>query len=299
MVTRQHLGPIVAIERATEPDPEHLALGEALFHDRRLSGNGKLACSSCHDLTQGGVDHGALAIGLTGEPGAHNTPTVFNSALNFRQFWDGRAASLDEPGGPLLAGHEMGATWPDALAALGTGSELSSQFARSYPEGLTADSANDALSTFVSSLATPDAPFDRYLAGDARAIDPSARRGYELFTSYGCSACHQGQAVGGNMFQKLGIMSDYFANREHETTADQGRFNVTHDEVDRHVFKVPSLRNVARTAPYFHDGSISTLGDAVRVMAHYQLGRDLENADVANLVAFLESLTGVYKGRSL
>ncbi len=299
MVTHRHLGPIVAIERAAVPDPERLALGEDLFHDRRLSGSGKLACSSCHDLAQGGVDRVALAVGITGEPGATNTPTVFNSALNFRQFWDGRATSLDEPIEPQLGGHEMGSTWPHALAALRADSALSSRFARSYPQGLTAASANDALSTFVNSLATPNAPFDRYLAGDARAIDPNARRGYELFTSYGCSACHQGRAVGGNMFQKLGIVVDYFANRGHETTADQGRFNVTRDEADRHVFKVPSLRNVARTAPYFHDGSISTLDDAVRVMAHYQLGRDLENTDVAALVAFLESLTGVYQGRSL
>ena len=293
------LGPIAAIERPSSLDPARVELGRKLFEERGLSGNGKLACSGCHDLAHGGADHVALSLGVTGEPVAVNTPTVFNASLNFRQFWDGRANTLEEQiDGPLLNAHEMGSTWPGALAAVRGNSQLAKAFDASYTGGLTVENVKDALATFERSLITPDAPFDRFLAGQLGAIGNEERHGYELFTSYGCVSCHQGRGVGGNMFQKLGVMADYFADRGHETAADQGRFNVTHDEADRHVFKVPSLRNVARTAPYLHDGSIATLDEAVRVMARYQLGRDLAPSDISALVAFLNSLTGVYAGRA-
>jgi cytochrome c peroxidase len=294
------LGPIAAIERPSPLDPARVELGRKLFGDRGLSGNGKLACSGCHDLSHGGADHVALSLGVTGEPVAVNTPTVFNASLNFRQFWDGRATTLEEQiDGPLLNAHEMGSTWPAALAAVRSNRQLANAFAASYPDGVSVENVKDALATFERSLVTPDAPFDRFLGGQVGALCGEARHGYDLFTSYGCVSCHQGRGVGGNMFQKLGVMADYFADRGHETAADQGRFNVTHDEADRHVFKVPSLRNVARTAPYLHDGSLGTLDETVRVMARYQLGRDLAPGDVSALIAFLESLTGVYAGRPL
>jgi cytochrome c peroxidase len=294
------LGPIAAIEPISVLDPARVALGRQLFEDPRLSGNGKLACSGCHDLSQGGVDHRALSLGATGKPVAVNTPTVFNVALNFRQFWDGRARTLEEQiDEPLLSADEMGSSWPRTLAAVQEDPKLAAAFAKSYRDGVRVENVKDAIATFERSLSTPDAPFDRYLAGKVDAISGEAHRGYELFTDYGCSSCHQGRAVGGNMFQKLGVMADYIADRGHETVADQGRFNVTHDEADRYVFKVPSLRNVARTAPYLHDGSVATLDEAVSVMARYQLGRDLEAGEVSALVAFLKSLTGRYEGRSL
>ena len=293
------LGPIAAIQRPSPLDPARVELGRKLFEDRRLSGNGKLACSGCHDLSRGGADHVAFSLGVTGEPVAVNTPTVFNASLNFRQFWDGRATTLEEQiDGPLLNAHEMGSSWPGALATVRSDAQLASAFNASYAAGVSVESVKDALATFERSLITPDAPFDRYLTGQLSAISSEAHRGYELFTSYGCSSCHQGRGVGGNMFQKLGVMADYFADRGHETAADQGRFNVTHDEADRHVFKVPSLRNVALTSPYLHDGSVATLNETVRVMARYQLGRDLEPGDVSALVAFLNSLTGVYAGKT-
>lgn len=294
------LGPIAAIERPAALDPARVALGRRLFEERGLSGSGKLACAGCHDLSRGGADDVALSLGVTGEPVSVNTPTVFNASLNFRQFWDGRATTLEEQiDGPLLNPQEMGSTWPKALAAVRSNAGLASAFDASYPGGVSVENVKDALATFERSLVTPDAPFDRYLRGETDAISAEARQGYALFTSYGCSSCHQGRGVGGNMFQKLGVMADYFADRGHETAADLGRFNVTHQEADRHVFKVPSLRNVALTAPYLHDGSVGTLDQTVRVMARYQLGRDLEAADASALVAFLNALTGTYAGRAL
>lgn len=294
------LGPIAVIERPSALDPARVALGRKLFEERGLSGTGKLACSGCHDLSRGGTDHVPLSLGVTGDPVAVNTPTVFNASLNFRQFWDGRANTLEEQiDGPLLNAHEMGSSWPAALATIRNSPELARAFDASYAAGVSVENVKDALATFERSLVTPDAPFDRYLAGASDAISAEARHGYELFTGYGCSSCHQGRGVGGNMFQKLGVMADYFADRGHETAADLGRFNVTHEESDRHVFKVPSLRNVAATAPYLHDGSVATLDEAVRVMARYQLGRELEPGDVSALVAFLTSLTGLYSGRAL
>lgn len=294
------LGPIAVIELPSGLDPRRVALGGQLFADARLSTNGQVACSTCHQLSRGGVDGTQRSVGVTGQQLAVNTPTVFNAALNFRQFWDGRALTLEsQVDGPLLSPLEMGSSWNGVLARLGQDPELSQQFSRSYPGGLSEANVKDALATFERSLVTLDAPFDRYLAGDKSALGPTASHGYELFTSYGCAACHQGRGVGGNMFQKLGVMADYFADRGHETPADLGRFNVTHDEADRHVFKVPSLRNVARTAPYLHDGSVATLDEAVRIMARYQLGREVTRADVESLRAFLESLTGTYQGRPL
>lgn len=296
----EQLGPIAVIVRPTQLDPARVLLGEQLFKDTRISGNGKVACSSCHDLSRGGVDGTAHSVGAAGQALPMNTPTVFNSALNFRQFWDGHAISLEaQIDGPLLSPLEMGSSWASALTTLRADEQLSKSFSASYAEGVTEAAVKDALATFERSLATPDAPFDRYLAGDRDALTPAAARGYALFTSYGCSSCHQGRGVGGNMFQKLGVMEDFFVARGRETPADLGRFNITHDDADRHVFKVPSLRNVARTAPYLHDGSVARLSDVIRVMARYQLGRDVQDTEVAELQAFLESLTGTYQGRSL
>jgi cytochrome c peroxidase len=296
----EQLGPIAVILRPTQLDPARIALGEQLFEDTRISGNGKVACSTCHDLSRGGVDGTAHSVGAAGQALPMNTPTVFNAALNFRQFWDGRALSLEaQIDGPVLSPLEMDSSWASALATLRADERFSKSFSSSYPDGITEVAVKDALATFQRSLATTDAPFDRYLAGDREAVTPAAARGYALFTSYGCSSCHQGRGVGGNMFQKLGVMEDFFVARGHETPADLGRFNTTHDDADRYVFKVPSLRNVARTAPYLHDGSVATLGEAIRVMARYQLGRDVQDTDVAELQAFLESLTGTYQGRPL
>lgn len=292
--------PIQPVPAITQLDPAQLALGERLFNDKGLSKDGTVACASCHSLETGGVDRMRTSIGIGGAVGPINAPSVFNSSLNFVQFWNGRSDSLeDQAGGPLTAGAEMGNTWPVALATLRADASYVSEFGKAYPSGVTETNVRHAIATFERSLVTPDAPFDRYLRGDTTALSEQAAAGYQNFVDFGCIACHQGAGIGGNMYQKFGVMGDYFSDRGNPTEVDLGRFLVTGAEADRHVFKVPSLRNVDRTAPYFHDGSAETLEDAIGVMARYQLGRKLQDGDVAELAAFLRSLTGTYQGRSL
>ncbi len=291
--------PIQAIPSAVALDPRRVALGRRLFHDPLLSGDGSIACASCHPLEQGGADGRPRSIGIRGSVGDINAPSVFNVGLHFRQFWDGRAATLEEQiDGPLHSPKEMGASWEVVLGRLTASADYARAFDEAYPDGVSRDNVKNAIASFERSLLTPNSPFDRYLAGDSEALTERARHGYELFKGYGCIACHQGAAVGGNMFQRLGIVRDYFEDRGDVTRADLGRYNVTGREEDRYVFKVPSLRNVALTGPYFHDGSAATLDEAVRVMGRYQLGREIGGAELAAIVAFLESLTGELRGAS-
>ncbi|HTQ07731.1 MAG TPA: cytochrome-c peroxidase [Polyangiaceae bacterium] len=285
--------PLEALPERAKVDPTVVALGRRLFHEPRLSSSGKVACASCHDLAKGGVDGQKLSTGVGGQLGVVNAPTVYNAALNFVQFWDGRAATLEEQiGFPLTTTYEMGSSWDKALAFLSADPSYSAAFKASFSDGVTEANTRQAIADFERTLLTKNSPFDRYLAGDEHAISAEARTGYETFKSVGCIACHQGRNVGGNMFQKFGVLGDYFKDRGHVTDADYGRYNVTHLESDRFVFRVPSLRNVERTAPYFHDGSAATLNQAVQVMARYQLGRKLSDDQVAALIAFLKSLSG-------
>ncbi|HEY4104579.1 MAG TPA: cytochrome c peroxidase, partial [Polyangiaceae bacterium] len=187
---------------------------------------------------------------------------------------------------------EMDTKWPDVIAKLKSDPAYTGAFAALFPAGITQETVESAIATFERTLLTQNSPFDRWLKGDDNALSAEQKAGYDLFKRVGCVACHQGQNVGGNMFQRFGVMGDYFGDRGHVTEADYGRFNVTHNESDRFVFRVPSLRNVALTAPYFHDGSAKTLPDAVGVMVKYQLGRKLEPEQIASIVAFLGSLTG-------
>lgn len=284
--------PLRPLPPVTGLDPRVVELGRDLFHERLLSRDKRISCASCHDLAHGGADHVAHSIGVGGEVGIINTPTVLNSVFNFRQFWNGRAATLEEQvDGPMTSTVEMGARWSDVVARLDASPGYAARFHALYPDGVTRLSVTNALATFERSLVTPSR-FDRYLLGDAHAITEREREGYRIFKSYGCASCHQGVNAGGNMYQHFGVMADYFADRGHVTAADLGRFAVTHDPADRYVFKVPSLRNVALTAPYFHDGTAVTLAEAVNEMGHYQLGRTLTPAEVELLVAFLGSLTG-------
>jgi cytochrome c peroxidase len=177
------------------------------------------------------------------------------------------------------------------LAQLAADAEFAARFTSAYPSGLSAANVRDAIATYERSLITPGSPVDRFLCGDDGALEPAARRGYDLFLGYGCVSCHQGRNAGGNMFQRFGILGDYFADRGGITRADLGRFNQTGHDADRYVFKVPSLRNVEHTAPYFHDGSTQTLEDAIDVMGRYQLGRELARQEIADLAAFLRALS--------
>lgn len=273
-------------------DGRKVALGRVLFHDKRLSKDNSLACASCHDLAKGGVDGRQTAVGINGQVGPINTPTVLNSGLNFRQFWNGRAATLEEQAaGPVHNPGEMGSNWKEVLGKLGRDQKLISQFDSIYGDGMQPANIQDAIATFERSLITPSR-FDRYLKGDSGAITEDERRGYQLFKNYGCIACHQGVNVGGNMFQVFGVLGNYFQDRGNVTDADLGRFAVTKRESDRYVFKVPSLRNVELTAPYFHDGSAKNLEAAVDVMFRYQLGRTAPASDKELIIKFLKTLTG-------
>lgn len=290
--------PISPLPPAPLLAPAKVALGERLFNEPRLSRDDSLACAGCHDLSKGGTDRRRFSVGVDGQQGGINAPTVFNSGFNFVQFWDGRAATLeDQAAGPVHNPVEMDSNWDQVLTKLKADADYQRLFGEAYRDGITAANIVDAIATYERTLVTPSR-FDRYLSGDATALDADEREGYRRFKEYGCTSCHQGTHVGGNMFQRFGILKDYFAGRS-PTPADLGRYNVTRREEDRHVFKVPSLRNVAVTAPYFHDASAATLDEAVAIMGRYQLGRELTDKDRRLITAFLRSLTGQWQGQTL
>lgn len=282
--------PIRPLPAAAPLDAAKVALGGRLFADPRLSRDGSTACASCHDLDAGGAENKPVSIGIDGLAGRRNAPTVFNSGFNFKQFWDGRADSLEaQIDGPIHAPEEMGSGWPEIIPRLEADAAYRAAFGAAYAGRITAASIRDAIATFERSLST-ESRFDRYLRGDPQAVTLEELRGYQLFKAYGCISCHQGVNVGGNLFQKMGVMADYFAPGVPEGTSDLGRFAITGLEEDRHVFKVPGLRNVTRTAPYFHDGSVPTLALAIATMAKFQLGRELSPEDVQLIAAFLGTL---------
>lgn len=276
-----------------ELDMKKIALGRKLFHDPILSGDGTISCSTCHTLDHGGAEPRKTSTGIRGQVGPINSPTVLNSSLNFVQFWDGRAKDLREQAeGPVANPIEMGATWEGVVKRLKANDEYATEFAALYEDGVTKTSVTDAIAVYEEALITPSR-FDRYLRGDQSAITEAEKTGYETFKEVGCPTCHNGVLIGGGMFQKMGLVKDYFKDRGTEITeADLGRFNVSKNPAEKHFFKVPTLRNVELTPPYLHDGSRTTLEETVRLMGKYQLGRDLSDAQVNSIVAFLKSLTG-------
>jgi cytochrome c peroxidase len=285
--------PLAMLPKVPALDPRRVALGKRLFNDPQLSADGKVSCATCHDLARGGDDGRQRSPGVNGKLGGVNAPTVFNASLNFVQFWDGRAVSLEEQlGGPFTNPVEMGMSWPKILEILGANRSYAADFQAAFPDGLSEPNVRTAVADFERTLVTTGSRFDRFLSGEQGALDAQARAGYETFKAVGCIACHQGSNVGGNMFQRFGVLGDYFKDRGNVTDADYGRYNVTKVEADRFVFRVPSLRNVEHTAPYFHDGTAETLTQAIQVMARYQLGRKLADEQVASIIAFLKSLSG-------
>lgn len=289
--------PIAPIPLDVGLDADRVALGEKLFHDPQLSRNNAFSCATCHRLSLGGGDGVSRPPTLTGGLHLRNTPTVFNVSLNSRFHWDGGFRTLEEEAEAAINDPTiMNSNWLDVLPKLQSSSDYVSAFNTAYPEGLTRANVLRALADFQRSLITPNSRFDQFLRGDDKALSEDEKRGYELFKSYGCAACHQGVNVGGNMFQRFGIFRNQ--NRQHEDE-DTGRFRVTGAERDRQVFRVPSLRNVALTAPYYHDGRVQTLETAVDLMASRQLGRPLHPEEIKLIVAFLHTLTGEYQGRLL
>ncbi len=276
---------------------ELVALGEKLFYDTRLSHDLSLSCASCHELTRGGID---LRDTQGVRSDRFNAPTLFNVGLHFKYFWNGRAETLEEQieltvRSPTVFNNDWSrieerlqgdASYRPLLQRLGSGKKLNAELIKK------------ALAEFERSLVTPDSRFDRYLRGDKEALSHKEKSGLQLFKSLGCSSCHQGALLGGNMFQKFGIFGRIPADRM-ISPRDLGRYSITQKEEDRYVFKVPSLRNVELTAPYFHNGAAATLHDAVSIMSRAQLGRELTDDEREQVVAFLKTLTGEWRGRPL
>lgn len=278
---------------AAQKSSELIALGEKLFHDARLSGNMDVSCASCHQMQSGGDDQRPVSVGTKGRLGTVNAPTILNAGLNFVQFWDGRASSLVEQiEGPIHDENEMHSSWPKIVERLGIDESYSKSFDKLFDDGISSNNIKAAIVAFENSLLTPS-PFDAFLAGDMSVLGERELKGLNTFLSLGCAGCHQGVNFGGNMYQHLGLMGNYFADRGDVKEADLGLFNVTKRDQDRYKFRVPSLRNVSQTAPYFHDGSVATLEDAVIKMAYYQLGVSLEDEQALDIVAFLKTLDGV------
>ena len=294
--------PITPIEAPSGLDPAKVALGERLFGDVRLSHGDQIACLTCHPLNQGGTDHNALrASPADGVPLDYNIPGIFNAVLNFRFNWRGQFRFIEEQNEFVLLNPSlmMNVSWEELLGRLRADPVYGESFAATYGRPVERALVLDALASYERSLVTPNAPFDLYLRGDRTAITPAEEEGYRLFKSLGCVSCHQGGNVGGNLFEPFGVFEEPYPPGASVRSVDLGRFSITGKERDRYAFRVPSLRNIAQTAPYFHDGSAPSLRMAVRVMAQKQLGRRLKGDEVDLLVGFLKTLTGEYLGHSL
>ncbi|MFB2803243.1 cytochrome-c peroxidase [Shewanella seohaensis] len=281
--------PIEVITPAKITEPEKVELGKMLFFEPRLSKSGFISCNSCHNLSTGGVDALPTSIGHHWQEGPINSPTVLNADFMLAQFWDGRASDLKEQAaGPIANPKEMGFTHELATETIASMPAYRARFAKVYgDEKVDIDRLTDAIAAFEKTLVTPNSPFDQYLLGKQDAISSEAKAGYQLFKDKGCVSCHNGPAVGGTMFMKMGLIKPFHTNNPAE-----GRKGVTGKEADKYVFKVPTLRNIELTYPYFHDGSVWTLEEAVNTMADIQLGQKLTDKETKEMVSFLNSLTG-------
>ena len=281
--------PIQPIAPAKVTNPALVELGKQLYFDPRLSKSGFISCNSCHNLSMGGTDNIKTSIGHNWQEGPINSPTVLNSSLNVAQFWDGRAADLKEQaGGPIANPGEMGFSHTLAVGMLQTIPGYVSAFKKAFgSDQIDIDKVTKAIAAFEETLVTPNSRFDQWLKGNKKALTEQELAGYRLFKDSGCVACHNGPAVGGNSFQKMGLVEPYKA-----TSSAEGRSAVTGQDADRFNFKVPTLRNVEMTYPYFHDGAANTLSEAVDTMARIQLGKKFTPEENAKVVAFLKTLTG-------
>lgn len=281
--------PIQPIEPAVVTEPEKVELGKKLFFDPRLSRSGFISCNSCHNLSMGGSDNLPSSIGHNWQEGPINSPTVLNSSMSVAQFWDGRAATLQEQAaGPISNPMEMASTHVLALDVLRSIPEYREEFKGIYgSDEIDINRVTDAIAAFEETLVTPNAPFDQWLKGDDDALTEQELAGYQTFKEIGCTACHNGPAAGGTSFQRMGVVEPYITDNPAE-----GRVAVTGKDADRFSFKVPTLRNVELTYPYFHDGAYWELEEAVDLMARLQLGRELSKTDIDNMTAFLKSMTG-------
>ncbi len=271
-----------------------VSLGKKLFFDTILSKDGNISCNSCHNLDTWGVDNEPTSLGDGGQRGGRNSPTVLNAALDFTQFWDGREPDVEaQAGGPILNPIEMAMPSKEAvIERLSAHHEYPALFELAFgKESVSYDNLQRAIGVFERTLITPSR-FDEYLRGDKNAMSDDEKNGLKLFIDSGCVACHSGPNLGGKMFQKFGLVAGNYWEHTGSKEVDEGRFVVTGNEADKYVFKVPGLRNIEKTAPYFHDGSVNDLSVAVDIMAKLQLGRQLKEEEISLIVTFLSSLTG-------
>lgn len=277
------------IEPVKIESPSKVELGKKLFFDPRLSKSGFISCNSCHNLSMGGADNLRTSVGDHWQQGPINSPTVLNSSMNLAQFWDGRAKDLKEQaGGPIANPGEMAFSHELAIEVLQSIPQYVAEFNAAYgKEKITIDEVTDAIAAFEETLVTPNSRFDQWLKGDEQAMTAAEKAGYNLFNSSGCVSCHNGPNLGGNSFQKMGVVEPY-----RSSSSVEGRSAVTGEDADRFNFKVPTLRNVELTYPYFHDGAADTLGEAVDLMGRLQLGKQFTAEENAQIVAFLKTLTG-------
>lgn len=285
MINFANAEPITPLPQSVEVNSGKVVLGKKLFFDTIVSVDNTVSCATCHDLENGGDDGLKVSFGIEAKSGTINSPTVYNSVYNFRQFWNGRAKDLvQQAKGPIENPVEMGNTFENLITTLKK-TAYKSEFNRVYSDGITKENIVDAIVEYEKTLITPNSPFDKYLRGDKSAITQEQKEGYELFKSKGCIACHHGVNVGGNLYNKFGVMQN--ANSQ-----SLGRYEVTKNEADKYYFKVPTLRNIQKTAPYLHDGRFEDLDEVVKFMARYQLGRVVNQEEIDKIVTFLNSLSG-------
>lgn len=280
---------IIPISEKNDFHLEKALLGKKLFYEPRLSSDDTISCASCHSIEDGGDDGLDFSLGINDQKVQMNSPTILNSKYNFTQFWNGRAKSLEEQvSGPIHNPMEMNSSLEEIVKKLKKDVFYMLEFQKVYKNGITKKNIVDAIAEFERSLTTPNSKFDKYLKGDVNALDKDELEGYELFKSNGCISCHNGINIGGNLFQKMGILKEYKSKKSDSL----GRFDITNDEEDKNYFKVPTLRNINKTAPYFHDASANSLKKAVSVMIEYQLGIKPIEDEVEKIVKFLRTLDG-------
>jgi cytochrome c peroxidase len=302
--------PDKAPEPADNPTtPAKVELGRMLYMDPRFSATGTVSCNTCHNVMLGGDDNRPASMGVHGQMGGRSSPTVWNSAFGSVQFWDGRAASLEEQAkGPVANPVEMG--MKDVEVAMNRVRRIpgyAPYFEKAFgPDAMTVDNAAKAVAAYERTLITPDSPYDRYVKGDKKALNEQQLRGMNAFAAAGCTACHSGPAFNGptlpqgtGFYMKFPTFADNAYVKKYDFMKDLGRYDVTRNETDKHMYKVPTLRNVALTAPYFHNGTVATLDEAVKVMAKTQLNQDLGAQQVDDIVAFLGALTGEFPAQTL
>jgi cytochrome c peroxidase len=304
--------PEKAPEPADNPTTEaKVTLGKMLYFDTRFSSTGTVSCFSCHNVMEGGDDHRPTSIGVHGQVGGRNAPTVWNSAFLSAQFWDGRAPSLEEQAkGPPTNPIEMGMANLDAtIARIQAIPGYKPYFAAAFGQGdiVTMDNAAKAIAAYERTLITPDSAYDRYVKGDKKAMTEQQVRGMDTFAKTGCTACHSGPTFNGSanlpmgqgFFMKFPIFPGSVYETQYKLTEDLGRHTVTQQDADKHLWRVPTLRNLTYTAPYFHNGLVTSLDDAVRVMGKVQLNKDLSDKEIQDIVAFLKALDGPFPQQTM